>query len=273
MTLEIGWTSGAGVQWPCGIVGEPTQYWGKSSQGIDGPIHIGDEVTIAYPSGDISGIVFLHWASKRPKVAIGNVLIPSDLEYHCMQKFKITRSKPFQELELGHTFTSGRDMNLVVRNQGVVDKPTLTKSPNELSVVNLATKIIANLSKFEPVEPTFELMYSLFGVDDNGICKYAYDRINPIAYAKYVKRWIVDPKLHIYLFESSPLAIIQLDESLNHGPRGHLNRIVSSAHFCEHANHRYGMFIEKIIAEPKYQSHSVLINVENAPHLMFESPT
>lgn len=273
MTLEIGWTSGAGVQWSCGIVGEPTKYRSKTLQGNDELIHIGDEVTIEYPSGDISGIVFLHWASKRSKVAFGNVLIPNDLDYHFMQKFKITRSKPFQELELGHTFTSGWDMNLVVRNQGVVDKPTLTKSPNELSVVNLATKIIANLSKFEPVEPTFELMYSLFGVDDNGICKYAYDRINPIAYAKYVKRWIVDPKLHIYLFESSPLAIIQLDESLNHGPRGHLNRIVSSAHFCEHANHRYGMFIEKIIAEPKYQSCSVLISVENAPHLMFESPT
>lgn len=108
--------------------------------------------------------------------------------------------------------------------------------------------------KFQPIEPTIELLITLFGTI-NGGCRYSPDNLDADKYRERICCWVVKREHHFYGFLDhgifKPLAYIRIDEDLPHGPNSYLDRIIRTYYFDEGLNRSVGDFLDTIHTPPK----------------------
>lgn len=125
-------------------------------------------------------------------------------------------------------------------------EPTHSEERQTFHLSRLVQLILANNDRFEPVEPRYELLVSLFGESQ----PYHPDRIDEAKFKERVKVWNPSKGFYIYTFKEhladAPLAIVRIDEDMPHGPNSHIDRITLPKYFCQTLNGIFEGFIRDI---------------------------
>lgn len=272
MNLELIWVNHLGTEHNLGTVGEPS---GKYDVNRD-PIMIGDMVVFEYDKHPRSARVVKHWLTGNPQL-----LGLESLSEEIFNKQEL-RLAPRDNLADGTQVWVGYgDMpdRIVVRKQ-VAKNYHLdpVKSENPFTLVSLAMLMMSNEQLFKPANPTYDLLLTLFGSNENTPCKYNPENINAQKYSECIKFWSPKPGHYLYMYfggvAPEPLAYIRIAD-ICHGPNSYTRRIEKAYYFCKHLNWRVEDFIKKIYTPEEYSLRGEEITVaaiELAITLIVEAP-
>ena len=250
MNLELIWVNHLGTEHNLGTVGEPS---GKYDANRD-PIMIGDMVNFNYDKKPRSARVAKHWLTGNPQL-----LGLESLSDEIFNKQEL-RLAPRDNLTDGTQVWVGYgDMpdRIVVRKQVAKNyHHDSVRGENPFTLVTLAMLMLSNVDLFKPAIPTYELLLTLFGSNENIPCKYNATNINVQMYSQRIKVWSPKPGHYLYMYfegiAPEPLAYIRINENICHGPNSYVNRIEKAYYFCKHLNWRVEDFIKKIYTPEEY---------------------
>ena len=250
MNLELIWINHIGTEHNLGTIGEPS---GKYDVNRD-PIMIGDMVSFEYDQQLRSARVAKHWLTGNPQL-----LGLESLSEEIFNEQKL-RLAPRDNLTDGTQVWVGYgDMpdRIVVRKQKVKNYHLdPVKSENPFTLVSLAMLMMSNEQLFKPTYPTYDLLLTLFGSNEDNPCKYNPVNINAQMYSRRIKVWSPKPGHYLYMYYEGiapePLAYIRINENICHGPSSYMRRIEKAYYFCKHLNWRVEDFIKKIYTPEEY---------------------